>query len=620
MVDLVKPSSLQPAPTVFDDDAMVVDAAGVVRKATPVQVVNAGAPVATQAEAIAGTNNTKRMTPLTVKQVLDNVTAPSVARAQAWAESPTSPDPAIPDSRSSKSWAEDAEAARDETVNAAPFAVKDAADFFSRTELVKGARYWSKDGLAWDILTSGTGDFVVAGAQVKVVASNNTGSTSYSTWAHPSSMTLDNTALLNQAILSQRHTVIPAGDWRIDGTVLVSAGKVLEFASGARLTKLSGVTVNTDAILQQCGNYSEIINADLLQTTDSPNGIYRIGARHEDDISQDNLWWKSLYPKVVGANIAGSKGLVLDSSQWKAGGKANYFGHIMRPILQQTDDLLWIREICNSHTIIDPQFYRPRSYALRLEGAYDNKVFGGFVHTAAPGATALFGIGLLQRTRGANHHSIDNQIIGMGIEPGLTTSRALNIEADCRRNKVLVSASVAGVGFSPAGLQNTVDTNFGTVQWGRPTIFEDTVSLTGSRLLVGRDIIAKRARQTGLGENVTVDLFKITVGTGSDAVLNVRLRGRTGALGRGTAIDLKYRLSRNLSGDPAVVGTPVGLNDGNGGTLSVAVNPSSTSEVIVRWTTANNGTATMNATVTAEAILTPQDDAPAAGSANLTVL
>lgn len=175
MVDFIKPSELPAASTVYDDDAIVVDNAGLVQKATPEQVVNAGAPVASQAEAIAGSDNTKRMTALRVRQVLDDETAPSVLRAQAWAEASGEPDPAIPGSKSAKTWAEEAELARDETVNAAPFAVKDAAAFFAKTDLVMGARYWSKDGLAWDIVPAGSGDFDHPVAGVGVIASTLSG-------------------------------------------------------------------------------------------------------------------------------------------------------------------------------------------------------------------------------------------------------------------------------------------------------------------------------------------------------------------------------------------------------------------------------------------------------------
>lgn len=130
---LIKPRELPAATTVFADDAIMTDNGSVVGKATPVQIVNAGAPVPTEAEAIAGTDNSKRMTPLTVKQVLDSVTAPSVLRAQAWAESDSPPDPGIPGSMSAKSWASEAERLGAEQADRAEAAADRAGIYGPRT-------------------------------------------------------------------------------------------------------------------------------------------------------------------------------------------------------------------------------------------------------------------------------------------------------------------------------------------------------------------------------------------------------------------------------------------------------------------------------------------------------
>lgn len=51
---LIKPRDLPAAADVYADDAMVTDNGLTVGRATPVQVVNAGAPVASQAETITG--------------------------------------------------------------------------------------------------------------------------------------------------------------------------------------------------------------------------------------------------------------------------------------------------------------------------------------------------------------------------------------------------------------------------------------------------------------------------------------------------------------------------------------------------------------------------------------
>lgn len=141
---LIKPRELPPAADVFADDAIMTDDGVTVGKATPVQIVNAGAPVASQSEAIAGVDNTKRMTPLTVKQVLDDATAPSVARAQAWAESIYAPDPSIPGSRSAKSWATIAEAEANRVIGEADRA-EDAAQEAQNAINEAGRIYLSRD-------------------------------------------------------------------------------------------------------------------------------------------------------------------------------------------------------------------------------------------------------------------------------------------------------------------------------------------------------------------------------------------------------------------------------------------------------------------------------------------
>lgn len=67
----IRPEDLPAAGTVNNTAALIVDTGSNVVKATPQQVVDAGRPLASQAEAEAGANNAKMMTPLRVKQFLD---------------------------------------------------------------------------------------------------------------------------------------------------------------------------------------------------------------------------------------------------------------------------------------------------------------------------------------------------------------------------------------------------------------------------------------------------------------------------------------------------------------------------------------------------------------------
>lgn len=108
-LDPIRPKDLAAATLVTATGTMIPgDNGATVERVTPSQIVAAVAPVASQATAIAGVNNTERMTPLTTRQVLDDEMAPSVALAQAWAESAAAPNPLDPTSKSSKTWAYEA--------------------------------------------------------------------------------------------------------------------------------------------------------------------------------------------------------------------------------------------------------------------------------------------------------------------------------------------------------------------------------------------------------------------------------------------------------------------------------------------------------------------------------
>lgn len=67
----VRPADLPSAGTVTAGASLVVDSGSAVERATPAQIVDAALPLASQAEAEAGTDNAKRVTPLRVKQAID---------------------------------------------------------------------------------------------------------------------------------------------------------------------------------------------------------------------------------------------------------------------------------------------------------------------------------------------------------------------------------------------------------------------------------------------------------------------------------------------------------------------------------------------------------------------
>lgn len=67
----IRPNDLPPAASVPSGAAIPIDTGSAVEKATPSQIVDSAIPLASQAEAEAGTDNARRMTPLRVKQAIE---------------------------------------------------------------------------------------------------------------------------------------------------------------------------------------------------------------------------------------------------------------------------------------------------------------------------------------------------------------------------------------------------------------------------------------------------------------------------------------------------------------------------------------------------------------------
>ena len=87
---LIKPGDLPVAASVDTDAAVMVQNGEAVERATPQQVVDAGRPIASEVEAVTGTDNTKAMTPLTVRQAIDADTSGAVIQAQEAADAAAS--------------------------------------------------------------------------------------------------------------------------------------------------------------------------------------------------------------------------------------------------------------------------------------------------------------------------------------------------------------------------------------------------------------------------------------------------------------------------------------------------------------------------------------------------
>src|SRR5690606_27041195 len=78
---VIRPAALNPAESVPTNAAIPLDTGSEVARATPEQIVDAAIPLASESEAVEGSDNTKRVTPLRVKQAMDANMATTAALA-----------------------------------------------------------------------------------------------------------------------------------------------------------------------------------------------------------------------------------------------------------------------------------------------------------------------------------------------------------------------------------------------------------------------------------------------------------------------------------------------------------------------------------------------------------
>lgn len=78
---VIRPAALNPAESVPTNAAIPLDTGSEVARATPEQIVDAAIPLASENEAVEGSDNTKRVTPLRVKQAMDANMATTAALA-----------------------------------------------------------------------------------------------------------------------------------------------------------------------------------------------------------------------------------------------------------------------------------------------------------------------------------------------------------------------------------------------------------------------------------------------------------------------------------------------------------------------------------------------------------
>ena len=279
MVDYIRPKDLPagvgPQP---NDLAIPADNGIEVVRVTPAQIVATGRPIATEAQALAGTDNTATMTPLATAQAMDSrlpgIMQPYVDLAQAWAESVTNPDPADITSKSAKTWAGEAAVSAVQAAMYGPLTFPSASAFLASTTVTAamiGKRAGAQTGgAAWDIVAPGSGDFdhPVTGVGVRVVRLPD-GSLSDTAFGVVHDGVTDNATALQRSITAAAGGIlrIAAGVALTSAALIIGSGTVVEGAGWGSALKSTGT--NADVIY---GDGVENVSIRNLRTVGNKTG------------------------------------------------------------------------------------------------------------------------------------------------------------------------------------------------------------------------------------------------------------------------------------------------------------------------------------------------------------
>lgn len=261
----------------------------------------------------------------------------------------------------------------------------------------------------------------------------------------------DVTTPINVALANNSDVFLPAGTYRIDGTVLVPRHTRLTLAHGAILQRFRKHTDNQDAVISVLGNRAYLAGGRIITENDHPHGIVKLG--HADatkDTRYNATQWYFGDCWIEGRQSPSNVAIWIPNAQaiHKSIAYANYFGFVQNVAIRRADIGVLLDEVANGHRFYGVFFSHLISAAWDLRGAYGNQIFGGFLHQSRDGIVA---IRLRNTSNDRYHDSIHNSFFGFGIEPGGKKSSAYHIESRCRRNTLILQSNVGSTSVDENG-------------------------------------------------------------------------------------------------------------------------------------------------------------------------
>ena len=281
----------------------------------------------------------------------------------------------------------------------------------------------------------------------------------------------DDTEAIRAAIRTGITTVVPKGDYRIDGTIYLTPNTHLHLMEGARLIRhAEGIS---DPVVALVGNDAKLTGTGMvISKTRSPKGVVRVG--HTDESKLVNINWTHIDGiTIVGDGHEDSIGLDFYSSEPTVGG-SNYQCNARNLKISNVGIGAHFSKWCNAHVLSSIFFYLIGRVAWDFDQCMECSVHGGFIHYSRD-ITCI-------RLRGCQYV----QFFGFHAEPG-GRSIYYDIDRTCLQCLVFGHGNCAGAPRNESasttvfdlGRLNTPYINAGTVVVPHGHVVERTLTAEG---------------------------------------------------------------------------------------------------------------------------------------------
>jgi hypothetical protein len=245
---------------------------------------------------------------------------------------------------------------------------------------------------------------------------------------------VDDTAAIQAAIDAHGSVFIPEGVYRCDGSIIIQSTyakpKSVMMTAATRLVRRAASSTSQAPVVELIGDYGHFDGGfgEIESENDSPRGVVVLGQRDTNALSTGNsLFWSFVncdvrckdYPTtapVEGATI----GVLIPSAQpFKGSNFANYFGTVSNVRVYGASISFKLTDIVNAHTFTNCCVENFWHYAWKLNGAYGNTIYGGFIHGCRRDGGYGIYLGNKQdptAPNAASHQSSNNSIFGVAME------------------------------------------------------------------------------------------------------------------------------------------------------------------------------------------------------------